>query len=140
MPVGVAALMVVRVAYGALPERRAEIVAAAMAGLEHTNDTYRMLALQAAYHFPEELLQRKELFLKLTLDEHQYVQAAALSDLSQVVYYSRLRPLMSLAEVRQAAEAVLDSPTTPERNKGMARNVIRYVDQQETQPVKSPAP
>jgi hypothetical protein len=129
-PVGVSSWTVVQAANAGLPERRAEIIAEGMAGLEHTNAMYRMLALEAARVFPEELLKRKDLLLRLTLDEGEYVKAAALGNLVTIVQSPALRDLMSSAEIRKAAEAVLDAPDTSERNRGTARTVIRLADAQ----------
>ncbi len=130
MPVGVSSLSVVRAANAGLPERRFEIIAEVMAALEHTNAIYRQSALEAARVFPKELLKRKELLLKLTLDEGEYVKAAALGNLMQIAQNPALRELMSLSEIRKAAEAVLEAPNTSERNQDTARNVIRIADKQ----------
>jgi len=129
-PVGVSSVTVVRAANAGLPELRAEIIAEVMAGLEHTNALYRGLALEAAIVFPRELLKRKNLLLRLTLDEGEYVQAAALGNLVTIVQSPALRDLISPAQIRQAAEAVLEAPNTSERNQGSARDVIRLADAQ----------
>ena len=130
MPVGVSSWSVVAAANAGLPERRPEIVAEVMAALEHTNAIYRQAALEAANVFPEKLLKRKELFLKLTLDEGEYVKAAALGSLLTIVQEPALHELMSPAEIRTAAESVLEAPNTSQRNQGTARTVIRVADKQ----------
>ena len=130
MPVGVSSWSVVSAANAGLPERRLEISAEVMAALEHTNALYRQSALEAATVFPSDLLKRKELLLKLTLDESEYVKAAALGNLMRIALNPALRELMSLTEIRKAAEAVLEAPNTSERNQDTARNVIRIADKQ----------
>ncbi len=140
MPVGVATSSVVQSATDAFPQLRSEIVVEAMAALDHTNAIYRQSALEAARVFPEELLKRRELLLKLTLDDGELVKATALGNLLMIVQTTNLHGLMSPAEVQKAAEAVLEAPSTSERNRDLAQTVIHVAKKQVMKPIPSPVP
>ena len=130
MPVGVSPSSVVKAAIAALPQRHNEIVSDVMAFLEHTNAIYRQSALECGHVLPRELLRRKDVLLKLTQDEGEFVKAAALGNLLLIVQQPALREFLSPMEIRQAAQAVADAPGTSARNRTLALTVVGVAEEQ----------
>jgi hypothetical protein len=130
MPVGVAPSSVTGAAFSLLPHRRAEITEAAMLFLDHTNSVCRQSAVESLWAFPHEALKKKQVLLKLTQDKDEYVQQAALGTLLIFVQEPAIHELLSPAEVRDAADLVSKSLSTPQRVRDFAATVSRVADRQ----------
>jgi hypothetical protein len=127
-PVGCVSSLVVGLVDAAFPQRRGEMIAGIMEGLEHTNAWCRIVALESARVFPEALLRRKELLLKLTRDSDALVQETALGNLIEIVQRPALAPAMSAPEVRQAALMIAQDPNSSLRVRDFASNVIQIAE------------
>lgn len=124
-PVGPTSSFMARGAAAAFPERRAELLAEIMRGLEHTNAWCRIVALECARSFPQELLERKNLLINLTQDSDAVAQEVALGALVLNVQQPVFDRLMSPAEVEQVARAVMDDPRNSERVRELAKVVLK---------------
>jgi hypothetical protein len=98
--------------------------------LAHTNPICRQSAVESLWAFPNEALKKKEVLLKLTQDKDEYVQQAALGTLMLFVQEPTLHELLSPAEVRDAADLVGKSLSTPQRIRDFAATVSRVADKQ----------
>src|SRR6185503_16314836 len=110
---------IARAGAGLSPGRKAEVLTAITAGMQHTNGEVRRAAANAARSFPEEGLGWKPLFLLLTQDTDQYAPQEALLALMRIPPDE---------DTRRLVENITQDPAKSERVKEIASTVIREWD------------
>lgn len=123
-PVGSSSSLMANSVVTAIPARRDELVSEIMRGLEHTNAWCRVVAMECARRFMSELVQRKDLLLKLAHDVDPFVQQATLGALSMLLW-DQNAGLMPPAEIKEIAQAVADDRRNSQGVRGHAESVMK---------------
>jgi len=124
-PVGVYPHLVAQLATEVFPERKGEIFAEILKGLQHTNAWCREVAIECVSAFPEQLPRWKRLLLQLSKDEDESVRLAALGELLMIVQQPELHDAMTPAEIELEAKAVTEDAAASSRVKELAEVVLK---------------
>ena len=129
-PVGVVPSTVMVLAKAIFPERRQEFIDDIFKGLEHTNAVCRQMSMECARKFPDELVKHRELLVRLTQDEDEFVQQATLGALILIVQNNPAPNLMPPSEIERIAEDVLQNPQTTARTREYANTLLKLAEAQ----------